>query len=120
VAQLALGVITRASMRAYSLYILVCVLGFSAITLRVASLHYAQLCASTAARAVTLTGAERLQTRGAARSAARVSDRMSLISLAAVLVGGVLWFIARRRQRAESVLPALLLLVYVFLSLVMV
>jgi len=105
-------------MRAYSLYVLVCILGFTAISLQATRLHYAQRCATTAARATTLTGVEQLQARDIARSAARVSDTTSLISLVAALAGGVLWFVARQRQRAEPFLPALLLLAYVVSYLV--
>lgn len=105
-------------MRAHGLYILVCVLGFTAITLRTGSLRSAHRCATTAARAATLTGTDQRQARDDGRSAARVSATMSLVSLAAVLAGGMLWFVGRQRQRAEPVLPALLLLVYVLSCLV--
>jgi hypothetical protein len=45
---------------------------------------------------------------------------MSLVSLVGVVIGSVLWFIGRRRQHAEPILPALLLLVYVLCYLVTV
>lgn len=102
----------------WSLYILVCLLGLCAITLRGGALHYAHRCATTAARATILTGAEQSQARDAARSAAWVSNAMNWVGILAILIGVRLWFVARRRQQAEPVLPAFLLLVYMLMHLV--
>ena len=82
------------------------------------SLHYASRGALIAASAATLDGTAKAQTQDDAISNAEYSGTINSCSLVLALTGGVLWIVARLRQRAELIVPALLLLVYALLFFV--
>jgi hypothetical protein len=99
---------------------LVCVLGICGILLRGLALHYAHVCATTGAHAVTLKDDARLEARQAAISAARVSDMLSSSSLVVMVFAAAVYFAAHRRRQAKPFVPVLLLVIYTALFLLQV
>ena len=111
---------TSQATRAYQAYVLVCILGVSGIALRSIALHYAHKGMNVLARSVSAPDSERLEARAAAHLSARVSDTLTILGLVSVVAGGVVWAFVGRKALAGPSLPVLLLILYVFLSLLMV
>lgn len=107
-------------MKTWLAYLLICVFGIGAITLRLTAMNCAAKGASTLAEATELPPAEREPARLAARRLARTSDRISLLSLSFATAFCVVWFGSRRWTRIEPTLPALLLILYLFSFLIVV